>query len=83
VRPRGDRAYWAGVIRGDSSSTLWTSLHAFDDMPKTVDLENHTAQYVEQGPTTLLAWSEHGLHFALVGELSRTELIKIAASVVP
>jgi len=51
--------------------------------PKTVDLENHTAQYVEQGPTTLLAWSEHGLHFALVGELSRTELIKIAASVVP
>jgi len=37
VRPRGDRAYWAGVIRGDSSSTLWTSLHAYDDMPKTVD----------------------------------------------
>ena len=37
VRPRGDRAYWAGVVRGDSSSTLWTSLHPFDDMPKTVD----------------------------------------------
>jgi acyl-homoserine-lactone acylase len=37
VRPRGDRAYWAGVVRGDSSSTLWTSLHSFDDMPKTVD----------------------------------------------
>jgi len=37
VRSRGDRAYWAGVVRGDSSSTLWTSLHSFDDMPKTVD----------------------------------------------
>ena len=37
VRRRGDRAYWAGVVRGDSSSTLWTSLHSFDDMPKTVD----------------------------------------------
>jgi acyl-homoserine-lactone acylase len=37
VRARGDRAYWAGVVRGDSSSTLWTTLHSFDDMPKTVD----------------------------------------------
>ncbi len=37
VRSRGDRAYWAGVVRGDSSSTLWTSLHSFDDMPKTAD----------------------------------------------
>jgi acyl-homoserine-lactone acylase len=37
VRPRGDRAYWSGVVRGDSASTLWTSLHSFDDMPRTVD----------------------------------------------
>ena len=37
VRSRGDRAYWAGVVRGDSSSTLWSSLHSFGDMPKTVD----------------------------------------------
>jgi len=50
---------------------------------KSVRFENHDAQYVEQGPITLLSWSEAGLHFALVGELSRTELIKIAASVVP
>lgn len=37
VRPRGNRAFWAGIIRGDSSATLWTTLHAFDDMPRTVD----------------------------------------------
>ena len=37
VRRRGDRAFWEGVVRGDSSSTLWASLHSFDDMPKTVD----------------------------------------------
>lgn len=48
-----------------------------------VALEGRTAHYVEVGPTTLLAWSEHGLNFALVGELSRSELLKIAASVVP
>ena len=38
VSPRGDRAYWSGIIRGDSSSTLWTRLrhvrrHAEDDRP--------------------------------------------------
>jgi negative regulator of sigma E activity len=50
---------------------------------KPIRVENREAQYVEQGPITLLSWSEAGLHFALVGELSRSELVKIAASVVP
>jgi negative regulator of sigma E activity len=48
-----------------------------------IAIQNHTGRYVEQGPITLLAWSESGLHFTLVGELSRDELVKIAASVVP
>ena len=48
-----------------------------------IAVQNHRGRYVEQGPVTLLAWQESGLHFALVGELSRTELVKIAASVVP
>jgi negative regulator of sigma E activity len=51
--------------------------------PHDIAVENHRGRYVEQGPITLLAWQESGLHFALVGELSRTELVKIAASVVP
>jgi len=51
--------------------------------PHTVVFEGHEAQYVEDGPTTLLTWNEHGLHFALVGDLLRTELVDIAKSVVP
>ncbi len=51
--------------------------------PQVVQLEDHRAQYVEDGPTKLLAWDEENLHFALVGDLSRTELTRIAASVVP
>lgn len=51
--------------------------------PRDIAVQNHQGRYVEQGPITLLAWEESGLHFALVGELSRTELVKIAASVVP
>jgi outer membrane lipoprotein-sorting protein len=39
------------------------------------------AQYVEDGPTTLLTWSNGARHFELVGELSREELVRIASSV--
>jgi negative regulator of sigma E activity len=51
--------------------------------PHIVYFEGHDAQYVEDGPTTLLTWKEKGLHFALVGDLLRNELIEIAKSVVP
>ncbi|HTX56495.1 MAG TPA: DUF4367 domain-containing protein [Candidatus Acidoferrales bacterium] len=44
---------------------------------------NHPANYVEDGSTTLLAWSDGNRHFALVGELSLAELEKIGASVLP
>jgi acyl-homoserine-lactone acylase len=37
VRPRGDWAFWQGVVRGDSSSTLWTSVHRFADLPVLAD----------------------------------------------
>ncbi|MDP9025668.1 MAG: DUF4367 domain-containing protein [Candidatus Eremiobacteraeota bacterium] len=46
-------------------------------------VENNDAQYVQEGPTTLLAWSEAGLHLALVGDLNLEELKKIAESIVP
>jgi negative regulator of sigma E activity len=45
--------------------------------------EDHDAQYVRDGPTTLLAWREHNLAFALVGDLDLKELAQIATSVVP
>jgi len=44
---------------------------------------NHDAQYVKQGPTTLLAWRDRGLSFALVGDLDLSELVAIGASVAP
>jgi outer membrane lipoprotein-sorting protein len=51
--------------------------------PTVASFEGHTALYVKQGPTTLLAWHEHDLAFALVGDLDLKELIEIAESVVP
>jgi negative regulator of sigma E activity len=56
----------------------------FDGLkPSTTHFEGHDAAYVRDGPTTLLAWREHGLAFALVGDLDIRELTKIAISVVP
>ena len=51
--------------------------------PKTITFEGHEAQFVEDGPTTLLTWKEHDIYFALVGDLLRNELVEIAKSVVP
>ena len=51
--------------------------------PQTTTFEGHDAQFVEDGPTTLLTWKEKGLYFALVGDLLRNELVAIAKSVVP
>ena len=49
----------------------------------TADVHGNEARYVNEGPTTLLAWGQGGLHFTLVGELSRDELLKIAGSIAP
>jgi negative regulator of sigma E activity len=51
--------------------------------PAAVSFEGHDAQYVKDGPTTLLSWREHGLAFALVGDLDIKELVEIAISVIP
>ena len=50
---------------------------------QTTRFEGHDADYVRDGPTTLLAWHEQGLAFALVGDLDLKELTQIAVSVVP
>jgi len=44
-------------------------------------LQSRDAQYVRDGPTTLLTWTDGNLHFALVGELTLTELTRIGSSV--
>ncbi|HTJ25613.1 MAG TPA: sigma-E factor regulatory protein RseB domain-containing protein [Candidatus Limnocylindria bacterium] len=49
----------------------------------TTSFEGHPASYVRDGPTMLLTWREHGLAFALVGDLELRDMVNIATSVVP
>src|SRR5688572_5156485 len=50
VRPVPERAFWSGIVRGDTSATLWTALHGFDDMPKTVDPPSGWVQNANDPP---------------------------------
>ena len=36
-RSMGDLKFWAGVIPGDTSATLWTEIHSYADLPKVID----------------------------------------------
>jgi negative regulator of sigma E activity len=51
--------------------------------PSITHFEGHDAEYVKDGPTTLLTWREKGLAFALIGDLDLKNLTEIAVSVVP
>lgn len=44
-------------------------------------IQSRDAQYMRDGPTTLLTWTDGRLHFALVGELTLAELTRIGSSV--
>lgn len=44
-------------------------------------IDGDPASYAESGPTTLLAWRDRNLRYALVGELELLELKRIAASI--
>ncbi len=36
-RGMGDFNYWAKVVPGDTSKTMWTSYHTFEELPKSID----------------------------------------------
>jgi acyl-homoserine-lactone acylase len=37
VRTHGDFEYWSGLVPGDTSDTLWTRIHPYEDLPRTLD----------------------------------------------
>jgi acyl-homoserine-lactone acylase len=50
VRSRGDGTYWAGIVPGDSSATLWTKLHPVADLPMTLDPPSGWVQNANDPP---------------------------------
>jgi acyl-homoserine-lactone acylase len=51
-RSKGDLAYWAGVVPGDTSETLWTSYHTYEELPKVIDPPAGWVQNTNDPPWT-------------------------------
>ena len=50
ARPRGDVATWAGVVRGDSSSTLWADMMPYASVPRVLDPPSGFVQNANDPP---------------------------------
>ena len=52
VRPSGDWKYWSGVVKGDTSGTLWTKTHPYKDLPKVRNPKTGWLQNTNESPWT-------------------------------
>jgi acyl-homoserine-lactone acylase len=52
IRSQGDFAYWEGIIPGNTSDTLWTKIHPYQDLPRIVDPESGWLQNANDSPWT-------------------------------
>jgi acyl-homoserine-lactone acylase len=52
IRNQGDFAYWSGIIPGDTSDTLWTKIHPYEDLPRIVDPTSGWLQNANDPPWT-------------------------------
>lgn len=51
VRPEGERD-WGGLVPGDTSATLWTETHGYDELPRVVDPASGWLQNANDPPWT-------------------------------
>lgn len=49
-RARGGLAYWAGVVPGDTSETLWNDYLTYDELPKVIDPPSGYVQNTNDPP---------------------------------
>jgi len=49
-RPKGDFAYWQGIVPGNTSATLWTSEHDYKDLPRLLDPSTNWLQNTNDPP---------------------------------
>ncbi|MEG4404808.1 acylase [Microcoleus sp. MON2_D5] len=52
MRAGGDFKYWQGALPGDTSSTLWTKIHPYQDLPRSIDPPSGWLQNANDPPWT-------------------------------
>jgi acyl-homoserine-lactone acylase len=51
----GDFKFWRGDVPGDASSTLWTKIHPYEDLPKVIDPPSGFVQNTND-PPWIVTW---------------------------
>ena len=52
VRSSGDWEFWAGVVPGDTSATLWSTIHPYEDLPRVTNPPGGWVQNADEPPWT-------------------------------
>lgn len=52
IRSQGDWQYWQGVVPGDTSQTLWTKYHSYQDLPRLLNPPSGWLQNTNDPPWT-------------------------------
>ena len=52
VRSYGEWSDWAGIVRGDTSATLWTATHFYGQLPRALDPQSGWLQNANDPPWT-------------------------------
>jgi acyl-homoserine-lactone acylase len=55
IHPRGDFKYWRADVPGDTSTTLWTKIHPYEDLPKVIDPPSGFVQNTND-PPWIVTW---------------------------
>lgn len=50
VRDKGDVAFWQAPVPGDDSNLIWTEIHRYADLPKSIDPANGWVQNANGAP---------------------------------
>ncbi len=52
MRAQGDWNFWAGLVPGDTSATLWDQIHPYEDLPRVIDPPTGWVQNSNSPPWT-------------------------------
>ena len=52
IHSQGDWNYWQGIVPGDTSATLWTKTHPYQDLPRVLDPPSGWLQNANDPPWT-------------------------------
>jgi acyl-homoserine-lactone acylase len=52
VRPHGEWSDWIGIVRGDTSGTLWSATHGYTELPRVLDPPSGWLQNANDPPWT-------------------------------